>query len=91
MQVQQILEAGGFSLKFIAHDSQPPPEKSSMDGETILILGYSWNPLSDMISLNNPEINFHRKNRGLKPPNSQPVKTSDDIECLVRSLKGLTC
>ena len=36
------------------------------------------------------EINFQRKSRGLKPPNSEPVETPADIEELINSLAGLT-
>ena len=89
-EVKEILEAGGFSLKFVAHSFQEPPSDSTTDTDSLNILGYKWHPVVDTVSLNLQEINFQKKRRGLKPGNPEPVDTPEDIEKLVKSLSGLT-
>ena len=89
-QVTEILSAAGFSLKFVAYNSQAPPPESSLDSEHVHILGYSWAPLVDRMFLKLPEVNFQRKRRGVKPPNALEVSDSESIERLIGTLSGLT-
>ena len=89
-EVTEILEAGGFSLKFVAHSFEEPPSESSSNGESLNILGYKWTPLCDTIALNLKEVNFQKKKRGLKPDNPEPVNTPDAVKNLVTSLPALT-
>ena len=41
-QTMQVLDSGGFSVKFIAWSGHPPPDGSSSDNCTVGCLGLTW-------------------------------------------------
>ena len=89
-EVQEILSHIGMRLKYVAYSKSPPPPEASKDGITMTVLGMSWQPEADLISLNIPEVNFHKKNRGVKPPNSIAANDPSSIETLCESLPLMT-
>ena len=89
-EVHEILARGGMKLKFTLHSNEPPPEIASSDGVSVTVLGYRYMPEEDVYSLNLPEINFQKKSRGAKPPNTGPAGTPSEIEELMHGLKKIT-
>ena len=65
-QLSLALAKGGSSLKGFTFSGRDPPEHLSNGGESIMVGGLKWFPKDDFISLNIPEINFSKKNRGKK-------------------------
>jgi len=57
-QVESVLSEGGFSMKFVAHSGLPPPEKATVDGESVGVLGIKWFTEDDHLSLNFQEMNI---------------------------------
>jgi hypothetical protein len=84
---RELLGTAGFSLKFVAKSGEPPCSKASSDGVSLKMLGYVWVPESDILSPGISELNFNKKVRGAKKPNSKPVITMSDAEELVASTK----
>merc|ERR1711911_458614 len=70
---RDLLASGGFSLKFVAKSGEPPCSKASADGVSMKMLGYGWSPERDLFSPGFSELNFHKKIRGAKKPNDQPI------------------
>ena len=60
----------GFKLKFVAKSGEPPFEKASDNGVDMKVLGYKWVPLTDQLAPGFAEINFDKKVRGVKKPNT---------------------
>ena len=69
-QVLSVLEAGGFSTKFVITSGQP-----NID-ESIKVLGYKWAVKTDSIAPGFNEINFNPN----FPPNF-PRKTIEELIC----------
>ena len=78
-QVLKVLEAGGFSVKYVICSGQSGIE------ETIKVLGYKWNISDDTLAPGFTEINFNDKKRGLKIPNPFPASTPEDVSNLLAS------
>ena len=49
-QCQELLDKGGFNLKFVVKSGEPPCEKASTDGTSMKLLGYKWIPQTDTLS-----------------------------------------
>ena len=82
----QVLEKGGFKLKFVVRSGQPPCDKASTDGVSIKLLGYKWLPEADVLAPGLGELNFNKKKRGSKEPNKTPVVSREDAEDLLQNL-----
>ena len=85
-QCQELLDKGGFRLKFVVKSGEPPCDKASSDGQSMKLLGYKWIPEEDMLSPGLSELKFNKKQRGSKKPNREPVVTRQDAEALLRDL-----
>ena len=84
---RDLLASGGFSLKFVAKSGVPPCSKASADGVSMKMLGYGWSPERDLFSPGFSELNFHKKIRGAKKPNDQPIVTINDAQILMKDLR----
>ena len=84
-QVRQLLSTAGFSLKYVIRTGDQPGDSASSDGETIKMLGYKWNTLTDSLHPGISELNINRKIRGVQKPNSVPVITEEDAEHNLKS------
>ena len=84
---RDLLGSGGFSLKFVARSGVPPCSKASADGVSMKMLGYGWTPEQDFFSPGFSELNFHKKIRGAKKPNDQPIVTIGDAQQLMKDIK----
>ena len=85
--VKEVLKRGGFNLKFVVRSGDKPSDKASSDGETMKLLGYKWDPEKDELSPGLGELNLNKKRRGEKKPNLEPVRTIQDAENLLASVK----
>ena len=85
--MKEVLKRGGFSLKFVVRSGDKPSDKASSDGETMKLLGYKWDPEKDDLSPGLGELNLNKKRRGEKKPNLEPVRTIQDAEMLMASVK----
>ena len=85
--VKEVLKREGFSLKFVVQNGDKPSDKASSDGETMKLLGYKWDPEKDELSPGLGELNLNKKRRGEKKPNLEPVRTIQDAELLLASVK----
>jgi len=65
-QVQECLKRGGFATKFVAHSGEPPPEKATVDGVSVGVLGMKWFTESDQLGLSYSPMNLEKKVRGAK-------------------------
>ena len=82
-QVLKVLEAGGFSVKYVIQSGQSSVE------EVIKVLGYKWCIPNDTLAPGFSEINFNDKRRGLRAPNPFPVCSPEDVSDLLSS-KNIT-
>jgi len=78
-QTEECLKAGGFSLKFVVRSGEPPPEKASADGKTVVCLGIAWQTESDTISLAFDESFFLKKLKGQKQLLDLDLKDPDNL------------
>ena len=85
-QCKELLDKGGFSLKFVVKSGEPPCEKASSDGYSMKLLGYKWVSQDDILSPGLGELNFNKKQRGTKKPNIDPIVTRQDAEALLKDL-----
>ena len=85
-QCKELLDKGGFSLKFVVKSGEPPCEKPSFDGHSMKLLGYKWVLQEDILSPGLGELNFNKKQRGAKKPNRDPIVTRQDAEALLKDL-----
>lgn len=76
-EVDHVLDSGGFKVKFVILSGEPTDESN------VKVLGYTWNPVSDVLGPGFQEINFNKKKRGLKNPNPFPISTPDDVSKLM--------
>ena len=72
-EIEFVLSHGNFHLKGITFSGSVPPEHLSDDGSTIAVGGMNWYPKSDELSINITQLNFSKKRRGKKPPESANV------------------
>jgi hypothetical protein len=89
-EVKEILNHIGMDTKYVASSGEAPPPEASKDGISMTTLGYKWKPESDVLHLNLPEVNFHKKVRGTKPSNQTPATTPSDIKNLCTSMSSMT-
>ena len=82
-QVEQVLKAGGFSLKFIARSGHDPPQNASSDGKSMKILGYKWVCKDDLLSPGFSELNFNKKSRGMRDPNEIRMDSVDNVDSVL--------
>jgi hypothetical protein len=83
---KKVLSKGGFSLKYVIKSGEPPDEKATMDGTSVKLLGYKYNPLEDTLSLGFSELNMNKRIRGAKKPNETPVTTTEEAAVLLQPL-----
>lgn len=79
-QVQDLLQRGGFKLKFVAKSGEDPPKEAAGEEDYIKILGYRWASKSDKLCPGFSEINFNRKSRGMKRPNMSKIDTAEALD-----------
>ena len=87
LQVQQILQKGGFSLKYVIRSGEDPDPKATTDGSSTKLLGYKWETKEDVLKLGFTELNLNKKVRGAKKPNEFPISSSKDAEKLLQPLQ----
>ena len=78
-QVQECLKKGGFATKFVAHSGEPPPEKATVDGESVGVLGAKWFTKDDLLGLNYAPMNIEKKVRGAKRKAKLDVTTPEGL------------
>ena len=78
-QVDEVLTTAGFKKKFVALSGEDPLPEASTNGITMKVLGYNWTPKDDIFSRSLGEVNFNKKKRGTKAPNTTPVVTLQDV------------
>ena len=82
-QCKDALGTVGMETKFVAKSGENPPPEASSDSVNVKLLGYKWATLADVWSPSFTELNFNRKVRGAKKPNSSPVtQTSEAIKLM---------
>ena len=69
-ELELVGNKGGFQLKGIVISGEDPPDTMSDDGISVFVAGMKWWPKEDQLSLNIPQMNFSKKQRG-KKSNSQ--------------------
>ena len=82
-QVEEVLKAGGFNLKFIARSGHDPPQNASTDGKSMKILGYKWVSKDDLLSPGFSELNFNKKSRGMRDPNDIKMDIADNVDSVL--------
>jgi len=78
-QVQECLKRGGFATKFVAHSGEPPPEKATVDGVSVGVLGMKWFTESDQLGLSYSPMNLEKKVRGAKKKAKLDVTNPEGI------------
>ena len=89
-QIQQTslaLGNGGFNLKYIVRSGEVPCTAASTDQKSLKVLGYKWSPEEDILQPGFGEINFNKRKKGSKKPNTFPVETPDDITEMIKTVK----
>ena len=84
LQVQKLLEKGGFSLKYVIKSGETPDPKATEDGITTKMLGYKWSTVQDELKPGITELNLNKRVRGARKPNVNPVITTEDAEKLLK-------
>ena len=79
LQTKRVLNAGGFSPKFMARSGIAPPDGSSSDGRTVGCLGLSWDTAQDKLSPSIASMNLQRKVRGQKAAPDRDVTTGEGL------------
>ena len=74
----EVLDTAGIGVKAICKSGFKPPEVMSADGESVGLVGYSWYPEKDLISLESKPFYLGKKVRGKLPE----VITGDIKEAL---------
>ena len=82
----QVLAQGGFKFKLVVKSGEDPPEGASTDGESCKLLGYRWNSREDFLAPGLGEVNFNKKIRGAKAPNTSPIITREDAENMMKDV-----
>jgi hypothetical protein len=78
-QVTECLRRGGFATKFVAHSGEAPPEKATVDGVSVGVLGMKWFTEEDTLGLNFSPMNLEKKVRGAKKTAKLDVTTPEGI------------
>ena len=65
--MKEVLAMANVTIKDFTFSGQAPSEKVSANGETVGVLGYLWNPVSEMISLASKPVVLGNSRRGRKP------------------------
>ena len=78
-QVTDCLRRGGFATKFVAHAGEAPPEKATVDGVSVGVLGMKWYTEEDTIGLSFSPMNLEKKVRGVKKVAKLDVTTPEGI------------
>jgi hypothetical protein len=78
-QVIECLKRGGFATKFVAHSREPPPEKATVDGVSVGVLGMKWFTEEDTLGLNFSPMNLEKKVRGIKKVAKLDVTTPEGL------------
>ena len=86
-EIEKVLPCGGFQLKVVCRSGEAPPAKASNDGSHSSFIGYKWDSEHDLLTLGDNEINFNKKSRGVKAPNTEPIDTVEKVEVLVSTVK----
>ena len=88
--IQEVIANAGFKLKMWCISGEVPCEKASSDGINTSFAGYLWAPLQDQMSIGLTEINYNKRNRGVKKDNDVPVETVElyDIIGIVEIIKA---
>ena len=76
----QTLDITKMKLKAITKSGEAPSEKVSVDLKTVSVVGYIWDPVTDMMRLDIKPLFFGKKVRGRRP---SPV--SGDVKDALRS------
>ena len=63
----EVLSVAGIGVKAICKSGSPPPEVMSADGQSVGLVGYSWFPENDLISLEEKPLYLGKKVRGKLP------------------------
>ena len=74
------LAISSMAVKAITTSGSPPCEKVSVDGRTINVVGYVWDPVKDVLSLDIKPLFFGKKVRGRRPE-----AVSGDIRAALQS------
>ena len=80
--INRLLAKGGFKLKYVVRSGHKPCEKASNNGHTVKLLGYDWDPETDIISLSECNLNFSPTKRSTK---KVKVKVKFETEQELRS------
>ena len=67
-EIDFILGEGSMAVKVWTMSGKKPSELVSSDGKFIGLLGYLWEPETDMLMLDKKEIYLHKFKRGRPPP-----------------------
>jgi hypothetical protein len=86
-QVTDCLRRGGFATKFVAHSGEAPPEKATVDGVSVGVLGMKWFTEEDSLGLSFSPMNLEKKVRGVKKAAKLDVTTPEGIRTAFQ--KGL--
>ena len=79
-----VLEMASMSVKAHTFAGEQPSERVSADGESVGLLGYTWRPVADTVSLAVKELFFGKVVRG-KLPDSVVGDTKKSLEkCFTR-------
>jgi hypothetical protein len=78
-QTRKCLEAGGFSIKFVAKSGDPPPKEASADGSTVGCLGLAWDTQRDELSPQLDSMNMQKRIHGQKAAPDRDVTTKEGI------------
>jgi hypothetical protein len=78
-QVTECLRRGGFATKFVAHSGEAPPEKATVDGVSVGVLGMKWFTEEDTLGLNFSPMNLEKKVQGAKKTAKLDVTTPEGV------------
>ena len=62
-----VLDYGQMTVKAVTKSGYPPDESVSVDGESVGLVGYSWKPVEDTISLEIKPLYLEKSKRGKLP------------------------
>jgi hypothetical protein len=87
-----VLSLAGMNTKGYTFSGKPPPETMSSDGLSVGVLGYTWWPQEDLMSLASKPLSLGKGSRGKAPPPiSGDIKTALAAQFTRRILSGKVC
>ena len=90
-QISEVLGLAGMQVKGFAVSGEDPPAELSADGETVGVLGYSWQPKHDLLSLEKKTIDLiPNKGKIVNPRPSLDQQFQDKRLFTKRSLLSLS-